>query len=256
LDWGWPLSERWFFPIRGFFALDGNCGSWFIAKAAGCGRVRAKKAGDSEGRKVRTFWTLVPFTMQIVMSIIGGYVVASKPIVYRAIQALAEIPKTAAGRGGAGGAFCLCSDVLISWGLSLIFRVCWGGWFGSWRIACRDDYRARWRGGVSWAGGGCGSNGAVAFFFGGDLMGDEKRDGRRRGSHQGLIPLTQRFFLWQSSATTVILIVLSVTARMCRPPSPEKCAEPLNRTAIQVPADSREPGVEDQPGGGWSTARC
>jgi Short chain fatty acid transporter len=38
-----------------------------------------------------------PFTMQMVMIIIGGYVVASTPIVYRAIRALAEIPKTPRG---------------------------------------------------------------------------------------------------------------------------------------------------------------
>src|SRR5579864_1886409 len=42
----------------------------------------------------KNFWTLVPFTMQMVMIIIGGYVVASTPIVYLAIRALAEIPKT------------------------------------------------------------------------------------------------------------------------------------------------------------------
>jgi len=32
--------------------------------------------------------------MQMVMIIVGGYVVASTPIVYRAIRALAGIPKT------------------------------------------------------------------------------------------------------------------------------------------------------------------
>ena len=41
----------------------------------------------------KNFWSLVPFTMQMVMIIIGGYVVASAPIVHRAIRALAAIPE-------------------------------------------------------------------------------------------------------------------------------------------------------------------
>jgi len=42
----------------------------------------------------KNFWTLVPFTMQMVMIIIGGYVVASTPLVYRFIRALAGVPKS------------------------------------------------------------------------------------------------------------------------------------------------------------------
>ena len=44
----------------------------------------------------KSFWSLVPFTMQMVMIIIGGYVVASTPLVYRAIRWLAGVPKIAA----------------------------------------------------------------------------------------------------------------------------------------------------------------
>jgi len=42
----------------------------------------------------KNFWTLVPFTMQMVMIIIGGYVVATTPVVNKLIQLLAKIPKT------------------------------------------------------------------------------------------------------------------------------------------------------------------
>jgi short-chain fatty acids transporter len=45
----------------------------------------------------KSFWSLVPFTMQMVVIIIGGYVVASTSLVYRAIRWLAGIPKTPRG---------------------------------------------------------------------------------------------------------------------------------------------------------------
>ena len=58
--------------------------------------------------------------MQMVMIIIGGYVVASTPIVYRAIRALAAIPKTPRGAVALVALFSMLTS-LISWGLSLIF---------------------------------------------------------------------------------------------------------------------------------------
>src|SRR5256714_14613424 len=40
------------------------------------------------------FWSLIPFTMQMALIVIFGYVVASSPPVYRLVQWLATIPKT------------------------------------------------------------------------------------------------------------------------------------------------------------------
>jgi len=42
----------------------------------------------------KSFWSLVPFTMQMVMVIIGGSVVASTPMVQRVIRALAGVPRS------------------------------------------------------------------------------------------------------------------------------------------------------------------
>src|SRR5207245_1243204 len=39
------------------------------------------------------FWSLIPFTMQMALIVIFGYVVASSPPVYRLVQWLATIPK-------------------------------------------------------------------------------------------------------------------------------------------------------------------
>src|SRR5713226_8478877 len=43
------------------------------------------------------FWELVPFTMQMAMIVIGGYVVASSPAVARIMRWLASIPRTPRG---------------------------------------------------------------------------------------------------------------------------------------------------------------
>src|SRR6266478_3956152 len=79
-------SERWF-PDPLVFALLGVVVVYLIGLLAGeSPSGLAIQAGKS-------FWSLVPFTMQMVMIIIGGYVVASTPIVRRAIRGLAGIPK-------------------------------------------------------------------------------------------------------------------------------------------------------------------
>ena len=82
-DW----CQKWF-PDAFVFALVGIV----IVFVAGL------FAGASAGNLVRYFgegfWGLIPFTMQMAMIIIGGYVVATSPPVYRLIQRLATIPRT------------------------------------------------------------------------------------------------------------------------------------------------------------------
>src|SRR5690242_21286249 len=67
----------------------------------------------------KSFWTLVPFTMQMVMIIVGGYVVASTPLARRAIRWLAGIPTTPRGAITLI-AFVATTSSLLSWGLSPI----------------------------------------------------------------------------------------------------------------------------------------
>ena len=43
------------------------------------------------------FWTLIPFTLQMTMIIIGGYVLATSPPVFRLIARIAAAPRTAKG---------------------------------------------------------------------------------------------------------------------------------------------------------------
>ena len=106
-------SERWF-PDPLVFALLGIV---FVFLAGLC---LHQSASQLAVQGVKNFWTLVPFTMQMVMIIIGGYVVATTPVVNRLIVALARVPKTGRGAIALIALFSMLTS-LISWGLSLIF---------------------------------------------------------------------------------------------------------------------------------------
>ncbi len=201
-------SERWF-PDPLVFALLGIVVVFAVGLAL---RQSPSKLAIQGGKN---FWTLVPFTMQMVMIIVGGYVVASTPIVYRAIRALAGIPKSPKHAVALVALFSMLTS-LISWGLSLIFS----GLFVR-ELAHRVkgmDYRAA--GGAAYLGLGAvwamGLSSSAAM-----LMATKSAMPPSLFNVSGLIPLTQSLFLWQSLATTAILIVISVFIAYWSTPSAE-----------------------------------
>src|SRR5258708_27963215 len=106
-------SERWF-PDPLVFALAGVVVVFLAGTASGeSASALALQAG-------RSFWSLIPFTMQMVMVIVGGYVVASTPLVRGAIRAIAGLPRTPRGAVALIALFAMLTS-LLSWGLSLIF---------------------------------------------------------------------------------------------------------------------------------------
>jgi short-chain fatty acids transporter len=201
-------SERWF-PDPLIFALLGIV----VVFVAGLLLHQSPAKLAIQGGK--NFWTLVPFTMQMVMIIIGGYVVASTPLVYRAIRALAGIPKTPRGAIALVALLSMLTS-LISWGLSLIFS----GLFVR-ELAPRVkgmDYRAAGAAaylglGAVWA---MGLSSSAAM-----MMATKSAIPPTLFSISGLIPLRQTLFLWPSIVTTVILIALSVLIAYLSTPSPE-----------------------------------
>src|SRR2546430_5479998 len=82
-DW----TERWF-PDAFVFALVGIV----VVFVAGLllRRGPAQLTHDFGGG----FWSLIPFTMQMALIVIFGYVVASSPPVHRLVQWQAPIPRT------------------------------------------------------------------------------------------------------------------------------------------------------------------
>jgi short-chain fatty acids transporter len=161
----------------------------------------------------KSFWSLVPFTMQMVMIIIGGYVVASTPLVYSAIRKLAGIPKTGRSAIALVALFSMLTS-LISWGLSLVFS----------GLLVRElahrvkgmDYRAAGAAaylglGAVWA---LGLSSSAAM-----LMATPTAIPSSLAQISGLIPLTQTVFLWQSLFTAAALVVVSVLVAYFSAPS-------------------------------------
>ena len=201
-------SEKWF-PDPLVFALLGIVVVFLV------GLALHQKPAQLAIQGGKSFWSLVPFTMQMVMIIIGGYVVALTPLVYRAIRALAGIPKSPRSAVAMVALFSMLTS-LISWGLSLVFS----GLFVR-ELAHRVkgmDYRAAGAAaylglGAVWA---MGLSSSAAM-----LMATKLTMPPSLFNISGLIPLTQTLFLWQSIATAFILIVLSVLIAYLSTPSAE-----------------------------------
>ena len=201
-DW----CERWF-PDPLVFALLGILVVFLV------GLIFHQSATNLAIQGGKNFWSLVPFTMQMVMIIIGGYVVASTPIVYRAIRWLAGVPKTPKGAVALVALFSMLTS-LISWGLSLIFSGLYVRELSQ-RVKGMD-YRAAGAAaylglGAVWA---MGLSSSAAM-----LMATKGAIPTTLFNISGLIPLTQTLFLWQSITTTAILIVISVLIAYFSAPS-------------------------------------
>ena len=227
-------SERWF-PDPFVFALLGVAVVFLIGVSAGESPSNlAIQAGKS-------FWSLVPFTMQMVMIIVGGYVVSSAPLVSRAIRALARLPKTPKG-AVALAAFVSMLTSLISWGFSTVF----GGMFVR-QLAKQVkgmDYRAAGAAGylgvgTVWA---LGLSSSAAL-----LMATRSAMPPMLYAISGVIPLSQTIFLWPSLVTICVLITASVTAAYLSAPSAEN-AKTVEHFGIGLEDESGEPERGTRPG--------
>lgn len=201
-DW----SERWF-PDAFVFALVALLIVLAGAALMGTG-LRDLIRYFGEG-----FWGLIPFTMQMAIIIVGGYVVATSPPVHWLIRRLAAIPRTPKG-AVAFVAFFAMATALVSWGLSLIFS----------GILAREivkrvrhiDYRAigaaAYLGSCSvWA---LGLSSSAAL-----VMATPSSIPAALLAISGTIPLSQTIYTWQSMATAAILIASSTTVAYLSAPS-------------------------------------
>ena len=210
------LCER-YFPDAFVFALAGVV-LVFVAGLA---------LGESPARLVAEFgggfWVLVPFTMQMALIIVGGFVVATSPPLSRLIRWLAAIPRTPA-TAVAFVAFFGMASSLVSWGLSLIFT----------GLLVREivqrvprvDYRAI--GAAAYLG--LGSVWALGLSSSAALL-QATRSAIPPSllPVTGVIPLRQTIFLWQSLVMAAILIVISVVVAYVSCPPPERA-----RTAEEI----------------------
>jgi short-chain fatty acids transporter len=208
--------------------------------------------GERPERLVREFgkgfWVLVPFTMQMALIVIGGFVVAASPPVARLIRRLALLPSTPRAAVAFVAFFAMMTS-LVSWGLSLIFT----GLLV--REVCRRiegiDYRAI--GAAAYLG--LGSVWALGLSSSAALLqATPSSIPANLLPITGVIPLSQTIFLWQSALMAAVLVALSVTIAYVSCPSKEAARtaehmgvrfEPLTveRPAPHTPAER----VEDSP---------
>jgi len=208
-DW----SQRWF-PDAFVFAL----GAIVIVFVAGL--LLGTPAQELARYFGEGFWSLIPFTMQMAMIIIGGYVVAASPPVHRLIRWLSGIPRTPRG-AVAFVAFFSMATSLISWGLSLIFSA----------MLVREvvkqvrgiDYRAI--GAAAYLG--LGSVWALGLSSSAALMmATPSSLPAALREISGVIPLSQTIYTWQSVTTAAILTLASViVAWLSAPATSTKTAE-------------------------------
>lgn len=207
--WLAAWSEKWF-PDAWVFALVGIVFVFCFGLLIGESPAKLVLEGG------KSFWILIPFTMQMALIIIGGYVVATTPAVYMIIQKVAGIttkPRVAI----AWIAFFSMATSLISWGLSLIFS----------GLLVREmsrkikgmDYRAA--GAAAYLG--LGAVWALGFSSSAALMMATKGSiPPKLFEISGLIPLTQTLVIWPNFWTILILLVVSIGVAYYSAPKPER----------------------------------
>lgn len=162
------------------------------------------------------FWELLPFTLQMALVIISGYVLATTRPVYRLIAALATLPRSPHGAVAFVAFFSMVTS-WFNWGFSLIFSAMLAK-----EVARRVqglDYRAvaasAFLGlGSIWAQGLSGS--AALQMASASALPESIRlivSGPNNIVPAGIIGLKDTIFLWQSVASVLIEIIV-VTALM------------------------------------------
>jgi short-chain fatty acids transporter len=191
-DW----SEKWFPDAYVFAAIAVVI---VVAAALIMGRTPVQVSQDFG----KSFWNLIPFTMQMAFVVIGGYIVAVSPPVRKAIDVLARFPKTPKVAVAYVALLAMLAS-LLSWGFSMIFA----------GILMREiskrvkgiDYRAIGAAGYL----GLGSVWALGFSSSAALLMATKGSiPPGLLSISGVILLKMTLFTWQNLVMIVVLVVLS-----------------------------------------------
>ncbi len=220
-------TEKWF-PDALVFALLGVVITFILGIVLG--ESPAKLA--IEGGK--GFWALVPFTMQMAMVIIGGYVVATSPFIFKLIEKLADVPKSSKGAVAFIAFFSMITS-LLSWGFSLIFSALLVKAIA--RKVKDLDYRAAGAAaylglGAIWA---LGLSSSAAL-----MMATPNAIPPKLLAISGVIPLTHTLFLWQNIVMTLSLIILSLFIAYFSAPSGKH-----SRTAASFGVDLNSEKIEE-----------
>lgn len=213
-------SERWF-PDSYIFAALAVIAVALGALAVGA-PVRAVAGAFGDG-----YWSLIPFTMQMAVVAISGYIVAVSPPASRIITRLAAMPRTA--RGAVTFiAFVSMFCSMFNWAISLVFSSLLVRAIAR-RETLRMDYRAAGAAaylgmGATWA---LGLSSAAA-----QLQANPASLPKSLLDITGVIPFAQSIFLWQSLVMAGVLTLVSLLVAWFSTPSPERA-----RTAQEMGVD-------------------
>ncbi|GAB3941821.1 hypothetical protein GCM10029976_061800 [Kribbella albertanoniae] len=157
------------------------------------------------------FWSLITFTLQMAMIIIGGYAVATSGPVARLITRLARIPKTPRSAVAFVAAVAMFASYL-NWAFSLIFAAILAREVA--RNVPKADYRAlgamAFLGlGTVWAQGLSGSA-ALQVASASSSPAPVQEVIKAGGRATGLIPLSETIFTWQALLATLFVYVVGV----------------------------------------------
>lgn len=177
------------------------------------------------------FWTMIPFTMQMTIVVISGYVVATSAPVSRFVDAIAGIPTSARG-AIAFVAFMSMAASFLNYALSLIF----GGLLVlalARRTDLKMDYRAATGAaylglGATWA---LGLNSSAA-----QLQANAASLPKAISDITGVIPFSQTIGLWQSMVMALIIVLVSVAISYFSAPTGAQV-----RTAVDMGIDLSRP---------------
>ena len=225
-------SERWF-PDAYVFAAIAVTAVAVGALAIGAPvKVVAQSFGDG-------FWSLIPFTMQMAMVAISGYVVAVSIPASRLIARLARLPRSGP---GAIAFIALVSIVLslFNWAISLIFSGLLVRAIAR-RVDLQMDYRAAGAAaylgmGATWA---LGLSSSAA-----QLQANPASLPAAISEITGILPFSQTIFLWQSMLIALVLTVVSIAVAWLSAP---RGARVIKAEALDVVLGP-DPSVRDAAG--------
>jgi len=191
------------------------------------------------------FWSLIPFTMQMAMVVISGYVVATSPLAKKLIHRLAQIPKTERSAVAYTALFAILAS-LLNWAFSLVF----GGLYVR-ALARRSDLRVDYR-----AAGAAAYLGLGATWAFGLSSSAAQLQANAQSIPASLLPITgvisfyETIFLPQSLITLAILTIVSIFIAYVSAPSKERSVTAQD-LGVDVSDESTETQRQHQKPGEW-----
>lgn len=188
------------------------------------------------------FWSLIPFTMQMAMVAITGYVIASSPPIARLVKRAAQVPRD--GRSAvAYVAFISVLTSLLHWAISLVFAGLLAKELAR-RADLRMDYRAAGAAaylgiGATWA---MGLSSSAA-----QLQANPASIPATLLPITGVIPFSETIFLWQSLVIAGALVLSSTLIAYWTAPAPAR-AKTAAELGVQLGVVENPLPARERPG--------